>query len=60
MLSLVIGSSNTDLVIRSSHLPMPGELYSGVNLINSPVVKANQAIAAKRAGTDVQFDLRSW
>lgn len=52
----VIGSSNTDMVIKSSKLPAPGETILGGNfLMNSGGKGANQAVAATRLGGDVTF-----
>lgn len=56
---LVIGSSNTDLVIRSPKLPTPGETLLGGTFFISPGGKgANQAVAAARAGAKVTFIAR--
>jgi len=53
---LVIGSSNTDMVIRVPKLPQPGETVSGGNFqVFGGGKGANQAIAAQRAGSKVQF-----
>ncbi len=53
---VVIGSSNTDLVVSSKKLPSPGETILGgdFNLIAGGK-GANQAVAAARAGSDVMF-----
>ncbi len=46
---LVIGSINMDLVVRSDHMPRPGETILGREFIISPGGKgANQAVAAAR------------
>jgi ribokinase len=46
---VVIGSSNTDMVIQSEHLPAPGETILGGQFIMNPGGKgANQAVAAAR------------
>jgi ribokinase len=51
---LVIGSTNTDMVIKADHLPGPGETILGGNFFMNPGGKgANQAVAAKRLGGDV-------
>jgi ribokinase len=51
---LVIGSLNTDLVVRAPHFPMPGETISGGDLQIIPGGKgANQAVAAARQGANV-------
>jgi len=53
---VVIGSSNTDMVIRSDHLPAPGETILGGSFFMNPGGKgANQAVAAKRLGGNVTF-----
>lgn len=53
---LVIGSSNTDMTVKSSRLPKPGETVIGDALQMGPGGKgANQAVAAKRLGGDVSF-----
>jgi ribokinase len=51
---VVIGSSNTDLVVRSPTLPRPGETVIGGEFQIHPGGKgANQAVAAARAGARV-------
>ncbi len=53
---LVIGSSNTDMVIRVCNLPQPGQTVLGKNFQMFGGGKgANQAVAAQRAGGDVRF-----
>ncbi len=53
---LVIGSSNTDMVIRTDHLPQPGETLLGREFLMNPGGKgANQAVAAARLGGKVAF-----
>ncbi|MFZ2286314.1 MAG: ribokinase [Bacteroidales bacterium] len=53
---VVIGSSNTDMIIKSSHIPGPGETVLGGNFTIVHGGKgANQAIASSRAGGDVGF-----
>lgn len=48
---IVIGSSNTDMVVSVDHLPVPGETVSGGTfLMNQGGKGANQAIAVKRLG----------
>lgn len=53
---LVIGSSNTDMVIKTSVLPAPGETILGGNFfMNAGGKGANQAVAAARLGGNVTF-----
>ena len=53
---LVVGSSNTDMVIRIPELPKPGQTISGGEFqIFGGGKGANQAIAARRAGAKVTF-----
>ncbi|ULT22322.1 PfkB family carbohydrate kinase [Sphingobacterium sp. E70] len=53
---VVLGSSNTDMVIKASHLPVPGETVLGGQFFMAPGGKgANQAVAAARAGAQVSF-----
>src|ERR1700733_11858897 len=53
---LVIGSSNTDMVIKTTHLPAPGEtILGGSFLMNAGGKGANQAVAAARLGGAVTF-----
>lgn len=53
---VVIGSTNTDMVIIADHLPAPGETILGGSFFMNPGGKgANQAVAAKRLGGDVTF-----
>ena len=53
---VVIGSSNTDMVVQSDHLPVPGETVLGGEFFMNPGGKgANQAVAASRFGGDVVF-----
>ncbi|MBI5724687.1 MAG: ribokinase [Planctomycetes bacterium] len=48
---LVVGSVNMDLVVRSQHMPTPGETVLGDNFKTSPGGKgANQAVAVARLG----------
>ena len=47
----VIGSSNTDMVVKADHLPGPGEtILGGTFYMNSGGKGANQAVAAARLG----------
>ena len=53
---LVIGSLNTDLVVRAPRFPQPGETISGDDLQTFPGGKgANQAVAAARLGASVSM-----
>lgn len=53
---IVIGSSNTDMVIKSRKLPLPGETILGGTFLMNPGGKgANQAVAAARLGGNVTF-----
>ena len=53
---LVIGSSNTDLTIKSDKLPKPAQTVLGKEFfIASGGKGANQAVAAARAGANVTF-----
>src|SRR6478736_847262 len=55
----VIGSSNTDMVIKCSHLPAPGEtILGGDFFMNAGGKGANQAVAAARLNGDVCFIAR--
>ena len=52
----VVGSSNTDMVIKTGHLPRPGETVLGGTFFMNPGGKgANQAVAAARMGGKVSF-----
>jgi len=53
---LVVGSSNTDMVIRADHLPLAGETVLGGTFFMNPGGKgANQAVAIARLGGQVAF-----
>ena len=53
---VVIGSSNTDMVIKASRLPVPGETVIGNEFMMNPGGKgANQAVAIARMGGNVSF-----
>ncbi|MDE5652251.1 MAG: ribokinase, partial [Muribaculaceae bacterium] len=55
----VVGSINTDMVVKSSHIPRPGEtVLGGSFMMNSGGKGANQAVAAARLGGDVCFIAR--
>ncbi len=52
----VVGSSNTDMVIKTSKLPVPGEtILGGEFFMNAGGKGANQAVAAARLGGNVTF-----
>jgi ribokinase len=56
---VVIGSSNTDMIIRVARIPRPGEtLLGGVYLTAAGGKGANQAVGAARAGGKVAFIAR--
>jgi len=53
---LVIGSSNTDMVVQSEKLPVPGESVVGHQFLMNPGGKgANQAVAAAKLDGKVTF-----
>ncbi len=53
---LVVGSSNTDMVIKTYNFPAPGEtILGGRFLMNAGGKGANQAVAAARLGGVVTF-----
>lgn len=50
----VVGSTNTDMVIKTPRLPLPGETILGGDFLMNPGGKgANQAVAASRLNGDV-------
>ena len=50
----IIGSSNTDMVVKTERLPAPGEtILGGTFLMNAGGKGANQAVAAARLGGNV-------
>ena len=56
---IVVGSCNTDMVIRVDHLPLPGETIIGHNFITNQGGKgANQAVAVSRLGGKTAFIAR--
>jgi ribokinase len=56
---VVVGSSNTDMVVRAEHIPLPGETVLGGKFIMTAGGKgANQAVAAARLGAEVTFIAR--
>ncbi len=53
---VVVGSSNTDMVVKVPHIPAPGETVMGSELLTISGGKgANQAVGAARAGGDIVF-----
>ena len=55
----VIGSSNTDMVVKTEKLPLPGETVIGGTFFMNPGGKgANQAVAAAQLGGRVTFIAR--
>jgi len=53
---VVVGSSNTDMVIRTERMPRPGEtVLGGSFMMNQGGKGANQAVAAAKLGGDTVF-----
>jgi ribokinase len=53
---VVLGSTNTDMVVKAARIPAPGETILGGRFLMNPGGKgANQAVAAARLGGDVAF-----
>jgi len=53
---VVVGSTNTDMVVKSAYLPKPGETLLGGEFFMNPGGKgANQAVAAAKLGGKVTF-----
>jgi ribokinase len=53
---VVVGSFNTDMIMKLPHLPKPGEtVIHGIFSTAAGGKGANQAVAAARAGGDVAF-----
>jgi len=53
---VVVGSANTDMVVKSTRIPAPGETVTGGEFLSVPGGKgANQAVAAARLGAQVTF-----
>lgn len=51
---IVVGSANTDMVVKSKSLPLPGEtILGGSFFMNAGGKGANQAVAAARLGGNV-------
>ena len=56
---IVVGSCNTDMVIRVDHLPLPGETIIGRDFMTNQGGKgANQAVAVRRLGGETAFIAR--
>src|SRR5271165_1356903 len=56
---VVVGSSNTDMILSVARVPRPGETLLGGEFSTAPGGKgANQAVAAARAGGRVAFVAR--
>ena len=56
---VVIGSSNMDMVVRCSELPLPGQTILGNDFVMNPGGKgANQAVAAAKLGAKTQLVAR--
>jgi ribokinase len=52
----IVGSSNTDMVVKSEKIPAPGETVLGGTFFMNPGGKgANQAVAAARLGGAITF-----
>jgi ribokinase len=55
----VIGSSNTDMIVKTARIPKPGETVIGGTFVMAAGGKgANQAVAAARVGGKVAFVAR--
>jgi len=53
---IVVGSTNMDMVVKTSYIPEPGETVLGGTFFMNPGGKgANQAVAGARLGGDVIF-----
>jgi len=53
---VVVGSCNTDMVVKSNRIPVPGETILGGNFMMNPGGKgANQAVAVARMGGNTTF-----
>jgi len=56
---VVVGSSNTDMVVKTERIPAPGETVIGGEFVTAAGGKgANQAVAAARLGADVTLVAR--
>jgi len=53
---IIIGSTNMDMVVKTTHIPVPGETVLGGSFFMNPGGKgANQAVAVARLGGDAVF-----
>lgn len=53
---VVVGSTNMDMVVKTDHIPVPGEtVLSGSFFMNPGGKGANQAVAVARLGGEVMF-----
>jgi ribokinase len=53
---VVIGSTNMDMVVKTTHIPVPGETALGGAFLMNPGGKgANQAVSVARLGGEVTF-----
>ena len=53
---VIVGSSNTDMVVRVDHFPLPGETLMGNNFLTAKGGNgANQAVAVARLGGEAVF-----
>lgn len=56
---VVLGSANTDMVVRADRIPAPGEtVLGGAFMMAAGGKGANQAVAAARLGSEVSFIAR--
>lgn len=53
---VVVGSTNMDMVVKTNHIPVPGEtVLSGSFFMNPGGKGANQAVAVARLGGNISF-----
>lgn len=53
---VVVGSTNMDMVVKTAHIPVPGEtVLSGSFFMNPGGKGANQAVTIARLGGDISF-----
>ena len=53
---VVVGSTNMDMVVKTNHIPVPGETVLGGSFFMNPGGKgANQSVAVARLGGDISF-----